>query len=269
MRGFISTSRLAACIPAVTLAALLLLALAAAPAFAQAPGQPAGPGAGEKKDKTLAPEEEDFTGSPFTEYGEFNEEEEEESDARFFAYGRFFGVSLGLGFESVDGNRGLLWQGGFPVVDFKVHYWFDFNVAIDIGFFTASHFYQTTDANGGHIDVSIFHVGMDVKYYFDTKNLAAAVSFANPYVSVGVGDFNKTETSFTSGNPPDQDNALGLSVGGGVEFAIKPRKTYFEVEAKVHIVQYKDTFTTLFQNSGIPDLTGNFYTFTGNLLFTW
>ena len=86
----------------------------------------------------MQPEEEDFSSSPFTEYGEFNEEQDEAADTKFFQYGRLFGVSLGLGFEGVTGNRGLLWQGGFPMIEMKVHYWFDFNVALDLGFANAS-----------------------------------------------------------------------------------------------------------------------------------
>src|ERR1700722_17820359 len=69
------------------------------------------------KDKANTPEEDDYTNSPFTEYGEFNETEEEEEDTKFLQYGRLFGISLGVGFEAVDGNRGQLYQGGFPVVD--------------------------------------------------------------------------------------------------------------------------------------------------------
>src|SRR4051812_6901711 len=86
--------------------------------------------------KASQPEDEDFTGSPFTEYGEFNEDADEAADAKFFQYGRLFGISLGGGYQGAGGNRGLLWQGGFPNIDFKLHYWFDFNFALDLNFFT-------------------------------------------------------------------------------------------------------------------------------------
>src|SRR4051794_33185738 len=87
-------------------------------AFAQAPSNGA-------KNGSHPPDEEEIgNGTPFTEYGEFNEEADEEADTQFFQHGRFFGVCLGLGYESVSGNRGALWQGGFPVFDFKLQYWF-------------------------------------------------------------------------------------------------------------------------------------------------
>ena len=154
------------------------------------------------------------------------------------------------------------------MVDVKLHYWFNFNVALDLGFFTVSHYYNTTVQSLGHVDANIFHVGVDIKYYFDTKNLSAPISFANPYLTLGAGSFSKTENS-VSQQTQDADNSLGVSGGGGLEFAIVPKKTYFELEAKIHVVSFKDTYTTRFQSVGLPNLTGNFYTVTGNLLFTW
>jgi hypothetical protein len=213
-------------------------------------------------------EEDDYSTTPFTNYGEFNENEDEEADSKFFQYGRFFGVSLGLGAELLDGSRGALWQGGFPMVDFKLHYWFDFQMALDLGFFTAQQFYDTTVKGLGHVDVNIVHVGVDVKYYIQTKNLSSALSFANPYLLAGAGSFSKTENSQAQGTQ-DPDTSLGISLGLGMEFVISPRKSYFEIEAKGHLVVFKDTYTTNFQATGLPNLTGNFYTLSGSVLFTW
>jgi hypothetical protein len=218
-----------------------------------------------KSNKT---EEEDYSTTPFTNYGEFNESEDEEADSKFFQYGRFFGVSLGLGAEFLDGNRGALWQGGFPMVDFKLHYWFDFQMALDLGFFTAQQFYDTTVKGLGHVDVNIVHVGVDVKYYFPTKNLSAALSFASPYLLAGVGSYSKTENSQAQ-STQDPDTSLGVCLGMGLEFVLSPRKSYFELEAKGHVVVFKDTYTTNFQVIGIQNLTGNFYTVSGSVLFTW
>jgi hypothetical protein len=259
MRGCISTSERAA----LALVVAAGLALAHAPA-ARAADVPAGGG----KDKMMQPEEDDFSSTPFTEYGEFNEEQDEAADTRFFQYGRFFGVSVGVGAESISGNRGLLWQGGWPLLDFKVHYWFDFNVALDLGVFTAPHFYDIA-SDSEHVDVSMVHLGVDVKYYFDTKNLSAAISFANPYVVLGFGSYSKTEVS-TLEETTEQDTAVGLNAGAGLEFAIRHRKVYFQIEGKAHFATFKDTFTTEFRNSaGLDDLQGNFFTVTAALMFTW
>ncbi|MEK6579781.1 MAG: outer membrane beta-barrel protein [Bdellovibrionota bacterium] len=212
----------------------------------------------------------EYGATPFTEYGDFQDQEDEESDTRFFQYGRFFGVSLGLGFEGIDGNRGRLWQGGFPVVDFKVHYWFDFSWALDLGVTFASHFFETSAGNGGHTDVSLIRVGVNLKYYFDTKNVSAPISFANPFLSIGGGNYTKNQTSSSSGTP-DSESGLGFSGGGGLEFAIRPKKSYFQVEGKMHFIQFLDTSTNIYAGppNNIDDMTGRFYTLTGSILFTW
>jgi len=248
MRAFISTSkpwRLAG----------IYLALSAAVALAEEP----------KADRSQVPEEDDYTNTPFTEYGEFHESSDEETDTKFLQHGRFFGVSLGVGYHGISGNRGVLWQGGFPMVDFKVHYWFNFNVALDLGFFTAIHFF---DRGTDHVDVNMFRLGIDFKYYFDTKNLSAAISFANPYVLIGAGTITKTELVPSQTTQADPDNALGLSGGAGLEFVITPRKLYFEIEGKVHYATFRDTYSASYQPT-LQDLTGLFFTVSGNLLFTW
>lgn len=213
------------------------------------------------------PQEDDFKTSPYMQYGEFNEEKEEEEDAQFFQYGRFFGVSLGLGFETADGNRGAAWQGGFPLFDLKIHYWFDFNFAIDLNFYTVNHSFQTSS---GPTEVNMIRAGIDVKYYFDTQNIAAPISFANPYVVLGVGEYTETQTSGTlEGNQTSSPfTSFAACVGAGFEFAIKPKKTYFTVEGKVHFVHFDSDNTTNF----VPQLQntdGNLYTGVAGFLFTW
>ena len=211
----------------------------------------------------------DFTSTPYTEYGEFNNPPgEEEANTVFFQFGRFFGISLGLGTEFADGYRGALWQGGFPLVDFKFHYWFDFNLALDMGLSIASHFYDTKANNLGRVDVTMFHPGFDLKYYFDTKNLGSAISFSNPYIAVGLGSYTKTENYLLLATQ-DSSTGLGLSLGAGLEFVINPKRTYISIEGKAHFVRFKDTYTTTFQSQGLPNLTGNLYTVTCNLLLTW
>lgn len=259
MPGFTSTSKYF-----IFLTLFFLIAWSTSSLSAYAEGAPDNKSAAESK--TNKPEDDDYSTTPFTEYGEFNETNEEEADAKFFQFGRFFGVSIGMGFQFIDGNRGSLWQGGFPVVDFKIHYWFDFNVGLDLGFYTASQFYNTTVQGKGHVNVNWLRVGLDIKYYFPTKNLSAAISFANPYILLGVGSFSKTENSNAT-QIPDTDASLGISGGAGFEFVVSPKKTYFELEFKANLVTFRDTFTTLYPN--LANLTGNFYTITGSLLFTW
>lgn len=213
-------------------------------------------------------EEEDYSETPFTEYGEFNEEEDESAETKYFQYGRFFGLSVGTGFQGVTGNRGLLYQGGFPMIQLKFHYWFDFHLALDLGFTTVTQNFDTTVNSQGHVDVNMTRIGVDLKYYFDTKNIAAPISFANPYVILGMGSISKTEVTLAQASTT-ADSSFALSAGAGLEFVVSPRKTYFELEALAHMPNFQDSYTTIYSTQGIADLTGTFYTITGNILFTW
>ena len=257
MRGCISTSRLRAAV-LILAAALAVYAIAAVmPVPAWAADEPGG------EVKTDQPEEQDFTSTPFTEYAEFDETSDEDDEAKFFQYGRFFGVSMGLGIQSVTGNRGQLWTGGFPVIDFRFHYWFDFNFGLDLGIYTAPHSYAGLGEEV--FQVNMIRIGTDVKYYFETRNLAATLAFANPYVLLGIGSYSKTETSSQT-KIADADSSFGLAAGAGLEFALSPKKAYFNLEAKLHVARFKDSDSKRF---GFDDLGGQFVTVTGGFLFTW
>jgi opacity protein-like surface antigen len=241
-------------------AALILVALLALPvsAFAEDP-----PG------RAATPEEDDFSGSPYTDYGQFNNQEaEEEADTLFFQYGRFFGIGFGVGTNQALGNRGQLWSGGFPFIELKLHYWFDFNFALALDVFSVSHFYEDPEASIGRQDVSLVQLGLNLRYYFETKNLSSTISFANPYVMASVGSYTKTETS-TQVAVPDDDSSIGFSVGAGLEFALSPKKTYLQFEGRMHLATFKDTYTERFAADGLDDLTGPFLTLAAQIMFTW
>jgi hypothetical protein len=245
--------------------------------FAQ---EPPAPGNGAKKEeKTLQAEEDDYSSTPYTEYGEFNEEADEAADTKFFQYGRLFGVSVGVGFAGAMGNRGALYQSGFPLIDFKVHYWFDFNFAMDLGLTNVNYAYTiVTDPDGANTvdktSVGMVTLGIDLKYYFETKNMSAAISFANPYLLLGIAQYAKTETS-TSAGSGTPENSLGVSVGAGLEFAVKPKKAYMTLETKFSSVRFVDTDDPTLDNASpeklpnIPDRNGLFYSVVVSLLFTW
>jgi hypothetical protein len=218
------------------------------------------------------PQEDDFKSSPYMQYGEFNEEKEEEEDAQFFQFGRFFGVSLGLGYETADGNRGAIWRGGFPLVDFKLHYWFNFNFALDLDFSYVNQNYSNGSSGSvtGTTNLNLIHGGVDLKYYFDTKNIAAPIAFANPYLVLGIGEYSLTESSgdITQNTSSTNSNSFGVNAGAGFEFAVKPRKTYFTVEGKIHFVKFDSDNTDNFVPA-LQDSSGNLYTFVAGFLFTW
>lgn len=264
MLGSISISKpkfFSACFLSLGALAWLLL-----PALAHA--DESASGASGEKAKVYTPEEDDFSSTPFTEFGEFSEAADEEADAKFMAHGRSHGVSLGLGFEGVTGNRGAVYEGGFPMVDVKLHYWFDFNFAMDLNLYFASHSF-TGGASDGETEVNLTHVGIDIKYYFDTKNLSAPITFANPYLIAGFGSYTQVKSTTEVNSTEASDTGLGLAFGAGLEFAVSPKKCYLELEGRYHIVSFKDRFSSDFKSVGINDLTGGLYTVSTSLLFTW
>jgi len=190
------------------LALLILFLGSTAFAQAQAPA-PAAPAP--KKDE---PGLFDQT-TPYLEYGEFNSSDEDEADTMYFQYGRFFGISLGLGYEGATGNRGLLYTPAFPRFDMKVHYWFDFQLACNIGIFFASHTFD----NSGLNRVRLIGYGFDLKYYFDVRNASAPITFSNPFLIAGIGSMSKTESAPSTVNT-DVDSTFSVSFGAGLEFPI-------------------------------------------------
>jgi hypothetical protein len=226
------------------------------------PTEPASP----SERRPERPEEESFLPAPAATYGEFNEEADEAQDTRFFQYGRFFGVSVGTGLSGVTGNRGLLWQGGTPMVDLKLHSWLDFNFALALGLNSVRHFYEVSSQR---TDISLTRVGVDLKYYFSTQNLSAPLAFSNPYLLAGVSSLTKTETNLSDETVTDE-TTYALGAGFGFEFALSPRKAYFTLEWRANFANFRDTNSSKFLNTnGIPDLAGFFYTTVGSFLFTW
>ncbi|MDR3607682.1 MAG: outer membrane beta-barrel protein [Oligoflexia bacterium] len=236
------------------------------PAWA-ADGAPPSPSASPAKDRSLPSDEEDFTSTPFTDYGEFNQEGDEEAETKFMQFGRLFGVSIGAGQDTALGNRGDLWQGGFPLIVGELHYWFDFHLALDMGFSYAPHYYNSPNTAEGYTSVSFTHVFLNIRYYFDTKDLSAPLSFASPYILGGFGEFNKTQ-NYSVSNSSDSDSTVGITAGAGLEFPIVVRSVYFDLETTISSASFKDTHNSPYTTVA-PDLTGAFLTVTGGLMFTW
>lgn len=225
--------------------------------------------------RTVQPEEDDYKPTPYTSFGEFSDEDEAE-DTKFFQYGRFFGVSLGLGYEGATGNRAKLYTGGLPAFSVRVHYWFDFNFALTLGIYSAKHQYTgfvtgTSGAVTDKNDVNFFEFGSELRYYFDTRDSTAAVTFAGPFLLVGVGSYSKSQTNTASPGVTDKFSTFGLSFGGGLEFPLRPRKTYLNLEAKAHAVSFDNDAlsVTTTGNKVVSDTSGMLFTFMASILFTY
>ncbi len=239
---------------------LLALILPGSFAFAQADGGADMPTPPKKEEPGLFDQS-----TPYLEYGDFSINEDDDADSLYFQYGRFFGLSLGLGYQSATGNRGLLYAPTFPRFDLKMHYWFDFQLAMNIGIFFASHTFESDGTN----NVRLLGYGVDLKYSFDVRNASAPISFSNPFLVAGVGSISKTISTITR-STTDMDSTLSINFGAGLEFPIVFKKTYFILDTRYHTQNFDDSNDTEYRDSkGIPDLTGGFFTVSGHILFTW
>src|SRR5690606_15210295 len=89
-------------------------------------------------------------------------------------------------------------------------------------------------------DWNLFSYGAELRYYIDTKDATAPVTFAGPFVLVGVGNYMKSENDILAPDDVAKDSSLGLSFGVGLEFPLKPRKSYLNLEAKFISVSFND-----------------------------
>lgn len=214
---------------------------------------------------------EDIISGPYSDYGEFDSGEDEDANERFFQYGRFFGVGLGAGLTTATGNAGRIYQGNGLMVELRLDYWFDFHFALQLGVQNSKHSYNL--GQDGLTDVNLFRTLLQVKYYIDTHDLSAPLTFVGPNLILGGGFYQRVDnigvSSSDSATAIDTQNAFGINFGAGLEFTLKPKKVYLQFEGLMHLVQFKDDFSSKFKSSGIPDRTGSWVTAGANLMWTW
>ena len=202
--------------------------------------------------------------NPFSDYTPFEDEYDVDKDERFMYFGNYFAVGIGSGIHNFGGNIGRLYNTALPVFNFFLLYFFDFRLAGQLLFNSASHAFNTREQ--GLTEVNLLRLQADIKYYLNTRNLSAQVTSMNPYIVAGVGNTFRTNV-FRSLGTTVRDSALNISLGAGMEFAIKPRTASFSTEFRFYQIFFGDRHSSQYSLSGIPDTTGGMYSMTGNLIF--
>jgi hypothetical protein len=202
--------------------------------------------------------------NPFSDFVPFEDEYDIDEDERFMYFGRFFAVSIGSGMHRFGGNIGKLYNTALPVLDFRMIYFFDFRLAGQVGISSASHAFNAVP--NGAVEVSLLRLNLDMKYYFDTRNVGAAITAANPYAIVGVSQTFRSQ-AFQTLNDVQKDNAFAVSGGLGMEFALKPRKTSLGFEGRMHQIFFRDRFEETYLQSGLPDTTGQMFSFITSVIW--
>lgn len=237
--------------------------------------------------------EDDFNvgGDIFNDFNEDLEASQVMEDERYYRYGRFFGVNLGLGYVTFSGNRGLAYNDNPPAFHISTMYFFDFLSALDIGIEYTKHtmIIDTAVAGSptetvGAVDVSMIVPYIAYRYYVDTSDLGTAITYSNPYF---VGRFEywyQTNKFRENKNLTDESGGgVGVGLGIGLEFPIEIKKTYFNVEFLWHNVNFFDKYTDDFRqipadqiepgdpssDYGYDSLTGYVYSLMCTYNITW
>ena len=231
-------------------------------------------------------------GDIFSDFNEDLESAQELEDERFYRYGRFFSVNLGVGMTTFTGNRGRAYDDNPPTFHLSVNYFLDFQKSIILGVEFSKHtMVLDTRVNGyqeleslGAVVTDMTRVFTGFRYYVDTADLGTAITYSNPYM-VGRLEYWYQTNNFIDQKqlPKQKGGGIGGAAGLGLEFPIELKKSYVNVEFLYHVVNFFDKFTQDYRQAldtttgeplpnakyGYEDLSGNVYSLIVTYNFTW
>jgi opacity protein-like surface antigen len=165
-----------------------------------------------------------------------------------------FAVALGMGGQTVTGNRGLVWKQTSPDYEFKALDYLTSQIAVDLRVSSLTEMNQAEP--GFQLNTSLVRVGLDFIYYGDLHSVAPALSFMSPFASIGGGIYYKSDSANNSATT--SESPFGMSLGAGLKFELTHRIS-LELAERWDSVKFNDTYTTLYTADGVPDLTGQFF----------
>ncbi|EQC51106.1 hypothetical protein [Bacteriovorax sp. DB6_IX] len=221
-------------------------------------------------------------GDIFSDFNEDLENTQIMEDERFFKYGRFFSFSLFLGVTQFDGNRGEIYDNDPPTFGMSINYFSDFQSSWGFGFAFSKHSYFINEATDGFdpdgpgfVEVSMLRSFFSYRYYIDTSNLGTAITYSNPYLTARVEYWYVTNKYLDlDTEPDDKGGGIGVALGFGLEFPIKLKESYINIELLLHDVAFHDKNTQDLApkdgtTAGVSDLSGYAYTTTVGYVWNW
>lgn len=189
----------------------------------------------------------------FSDYNDDLESSQVLEDERFYRYGRFFAVNLGVGVTTFTGNRGAAYFDQHPTFNFNFVYFFNFHTALVLGVAYSSHRMVldsftagSKDANVGLVQTDMIRSYIGYRFYLDTKDLGTAITYSNPYF-IGRFEYWFHRNKFLDEGSTLEDQSLGgvgLAAGFGLEFPLELKKRYLNMEFLFHNVAFKDRYTS-------------------------
>lgn len=199
-----------------------------------------------------ADSEENF--DPFTDYSEYDDSTEEEADINFFRNGRFLTFGLLTGYRGFTENYARAYKPAL-IYGFNFSYFFDLRLALNFGYQTGDHgvaFETKGNVNTRYQgEISFSTIDLNLKYYFNTKNVTRGLADLNPYFLGGVAQFTRTY-NLTNVLSSGSERAFGLNLGGGIEIPMLKRRSFLGLQFVYHPVTFSDE-----SREFISDDTGN------------
>jgi hypothetical protein len=229
-------------------------------------------------------------GDIFSDFNEDLESSKVMEDERFYRYGRFFSVNVGLGITSFTGNRGLAYTDGRPTYSFAIVYFFNFKSAFTLGMqyskqtMVVDTLTETySDSRPGAVVTALLRPFFGYRYYVDTTNLGTAITYANPYITGRMEFWYQTNEFIDDPTIERQKGGgLGVGIGFGLEFPLEIKESYMGVEALYHQVNFFDKDVSDYQQItnddgsaaddspyGYDNLAGNVWSVVISYNLTW
>lgn len=186
---------------------------------------------------------------------------QEAEDELFFYESRFVDIGLHVGGRSFTGGLGQLFGTGLSVGGF-IAYFFTRSFAIEFTVNNSWHQFLIDGKKGTAMLLDILGRG---KFYFTSDEFSRALTFANPYLFIGGGQFIRTKSR---NDVPAQttDEGPGIEFGGGFEIPLKERQIYLGVKPSYQLIFFQDEDDRT--NRG-TQLNGDAISFVVNLTYSF
>lgn len=204
--------------------------------------------------------------NPFSDYVPPPEDNDVSENEHFQYFGNQFGIMVGSGIQWFDGNLGRLYNAAALTDNMSFRWWWlwDFRFMGLIGYTRSKHRFDAFPV--GDTQVPIRKIDMDLRYFFDSKNLSATFTAMHPFAFVGFSNIKRSQL-FEELGSVEAESKTAISLGGGLQYDIKPRTSRLDFEFKYSRMVFRDAEDQTFVPVGIPNLRGSLYSFTTSVMW--
>lgn len=181
---------------------------------------------------------------PFIDYSEFEEAGEEEADVNFFRNGRLLTAAIAVGQRSFTQGMGDVFDKG---VNYGLYfsYFFDLRYALQFSYVLGQHDFSysgPTKTTTGSITLN--HLGLDMKYYFNMQNVTKGLSGFNPFIITGFSSVYR-ESKVSGVTEFAGERAVAFDLGAGFEVPVLRNELYLGGQVLYQMVSFDGENTEL------------------------